>query len=266
MYCAIDTETTGIEPGSRMVELAAVLFDETGVKGRFEGLVNPGMPMPHDTTEMNGITDDMLEDEALAVTVLSAFSLWLPRPIDEITMIAHYARFDTGILNWEIGRYWGADRTVCDWWDDGRIIDTWEIAKVDGQTKDNKLDTLVEHYRIQRIGEGHRAASDADACMQYFRLMQRGGDVDLDRYARPWDEAGHDYAYTAELPFWLSSLPALVERGELMLFEYDDGKGDRTERTITPYGWAVKNDVLYFHGWCHLRNARRTFRADRVVL
>ena len=59
-------------------------------------------------------------------------------------------------------------------------------------------------------------------------------------------------------------LPELVAKGAPMTFTYKDDKGVTTERTITPYGWA-KQGVLMFHGYCHLREERRSFRADRVV-
>ena len=40
--------------------------------------------------------------------------------------------------------------------------------------------------------------------------------------------------------------------------------GTSTVREVNPYGLAVVLGSLYVHGWCHLRQARRTFRVDRI--
>ncbi|HEY3530190.1 MAG TPA: YafY family protein [Nocardioides sp.] len=40
--------------------------------------------------------------------------------------------------------------------------------------------------------------------------------------------------------------------------------GTSTVRELNPYGLAVVFGSLYVHGWCHLRQARRTFRVDRI--
>jgi predicted DNA-binding transcriptional regulator YafY len=40
--------------------------------------------------------------------------------------------------------------------------------------------------------------------------------------------------------------------------------GTTTVREVNPYGVAVVHGRCYVHGWCHLRQARRTFRIDRI--
>ena len=261
-YIAFDTETTGIEPGSRIVELAGILFDESGVLDIFETLINPGMPIPADATALHGITDEIVqrsgEETYLA---LAEFCRWCE---PDAILVAHYASFDTGMMSWAF-QFCGVPQPIGQ-----QVIDTWQIAKHIGATKNNKLITLVEHYGINRAGLAHRAMNDADACMRYFNLLLK--DKRFVRFiphehVQPWADAGHEYSYVAPevLPESIASLPALVADGGDFTFAYHDGKGEHTERTITPYGWALKGDVVMFHGWCHLRNSRRTFRADRVT-
>ena len=56
IWVAFDTETTGVDPGSRSVELAAIAFDDDGmVKDVFTSLIHPGMPIPPDATAANGL-------------------------------------------------------------------------------------------------------------------------------------------------------------------------------------------------------------------
>ena len=59
----IDLETTGVNPGSdRIVEIAIVkmLPDDTKVVKR--KLLNPEMPIPKSTSDIHGITNDMVKD------------------------------------------------------------------------------------------------------------------------------------------------------------------------------------------------------------
>jgi predicted DNA-binding transcriptional regulator YafY len=45
---------------------------------------------------------------------------------------------------------------------------------------------------------------------------------------------------------------------------YRSAEGASTERTIDPYGLVYRLGVWYAVGWCHLRQAERVFRLDRV--
>lgn len=247
---AFDTETTGLERGSRMVELAAVRFIADGVLSIFETLVNPGMPIPPDATKLHGITDAMVCDAPTTKEALEAWLAWVGT--DEFLM-GHYALYDTGIISWEAGRV-GIEIP------NFLVIDTCDIAKQIGATKRNGLDFLVEHYGIERRGQAHRALSDADACRQYLMKVRETDQFVTER--KPWAGAGHDYAY-CEPPF---SLAEHVSQGTPITFGYEDKGGDNTERTVTPYGWCTRGGEVYFHGLCHLRGARREFRADRVTL
>lgn len=243
---AIDTETTGLSAGSRLLSLAAIAYDIEAdqVIDRQEWLINPGMPVPPDVTPVNGYTTDTVKDGVPASQALPELFAWLPpRP----TLVAHNAPYDMGILNWECGR------TQTPMPDGIQVIDTLQIAKTLKESKGNKLDALIERYGIQRIGEGHRAMSDADACLQYLVLMTKSG---VKYESRP---LVCDYHYI-EMP----DIAGAVEAGGKISFAYEDKGGESSERTITPYGWCARGDIAYVHGWCHLREDRREFRADRM--
>lgn len=254
-YVACDVETTGIEPGSRMVELGAVAFDHTGaVQDRFHSMVRPGMPLPADAAAVNGITDDMLSSAPDAGEVLRRFVDWVAA---DAVVVAHNAAFDVGVIGWESERF---GLTVPDW----MVLDTLMIARVLHATPDCRLETLAHWYGLH-AGDAHRALSDADVCRQYFIEAQRHPGIRSPRLAAvPW-ASRCSYSYTADLPPELASLPELVAAGGDLAFVYHDTKGDITERTITPYGWARCGDSTLFHGYCHLRRERRTFNVERVV-
>jgi predicted DNA-binding transcriptional regulator YafY len=45
---------------------------------------------------------------------------------------------------------------------------------------------------------------------------------------------------------------------------YGRPDGDESAREVEPYGVVALFGRWYLHGWCHLREARRTFRVDRI--
>ncbi|HWV22911.1 MAG TPA: YafY family protein [Thermomicrobiales bacterium] len=45
---------------------------------------------------------------------------------------------------------------------------------------------------------------------------------------------------------------------------YSRPNGEESARTVDPYGIGALFGRWYLHGWCHLRNERRTFRIDRI--
>lgn len=251
IYVALDLETTGLEPGSRMVELAAIPFDgSSAVAERWNLRINPGMPMPEDATKVNGLSQDAVSAAMPTAEALASFLDWLPA---DAVIVAHNASYDCSILSWEAARCGIVLPEL-------RVIDTLAIARTLGETTRNGLQALVEHYGLQRAGDAHTAMCDADACRQYFELV-------LSRANLVPAEWPTDYLYAPpeSFPEPLRELPELVAAGADFSFQYEDGKGAVTERTLVPYGWALKNGELYFHGLCRMRGERRTFRMDRVM-
>src|SRR6266849_2102237 len=59
----IDLETTGINLGSdRIVEIAIVKIMQDGKKIVKRKLINPEMPIPQGSTDIHGITNEMIKD------------------------------------------------------------------------------------------------------------------------------------------------------------------------------------------------------------
>ena len=253
-FIFFDCETTGVEFGSRLIELGAIATDEAGqVLATFHCLCNPGMPIPADSTRTHNITDDMVGDVESADLALVCFSEWL-QIYESPVMIAHNAPYDVGIMSYELQR---AGLPMLD----AVVFDTCAHARALKVTKDNKLSTLVEHYGIEVIGVAHRAMADVDACRQYFNLTRPDPIV-----VTPW-QAPYQFTDKAEhLTEHLFDLPELVATASPLSFDYADAKGNPSTRTITPYGWALLSDgSVSFHGLDHSKGARRTFKADRIL-
>lgn len=65
-------------------------------------------------------------------------------------------------------------------------------------------------------------------------------------------------------PGVLASLAQARLTRQRVWFRYGRPTGDETAREVDPYGIGIVNGKWYLHGWCHLRNAKRTFRIDRI--
>ena len=220
-YLVLDTETTGLEPGSRPVEMSSRIIEETGEEIGFnECLIDPGMPVPADAYALHGINTQEAKGTMPLKKAMVEWHQWLMSW--EVThLIAHNAPYDIGVLSWTMD-FVGLSHPCL------QVIDTCAMAR------------------------------EIKATKNYWLLARKL----LPAYQpTPW-VAPH--SCPKELPPQIANLPGLVERGEPFAFTYRDAKGNQTERTITPYGWAEQNGKVYFHGLCHLRQERRTFLAENV--
>ncbi len=65
-------------------------------------------------------------------------------------------------------------------------------------------------------------------------------------------------------PTVLARLATGIAQRRRCRVRHSTGGATSTVREINPYGVAVVRGWCYVHGWCHLRQARRTFRIDRI--
>jgi len=253
-----DTETTGLEPSSRVIEAAIIVTEIDGtILDTFETLINPEMPIPSCATSANNITDAMVADAPVTAIALPEFWSHIP---DDAILVAHWASFDVGMLTYASQRA----GIVLDL--ERPVIDTCAIARSIKATKSASLDALVEHYKIERQGQAHRAMCDVTAMKDYF-FKVASANFGPDAFVKPWAEAGANYRYVQPdaLPAELSALPDLVRNGGLLSIDYVDAQKKSSTRDLTPHGWYGKDEYLYLTGWCHLRNDQRSFRSDRIT-
>ncbi|GAB1457177.1 3'-5' exonuclease [Spirochaetota bacterium] len=165
-FVAFDFETTGLSAErDRVVEIGAVAFRLEEVNGQwktipdgtYESLINPGCPIPPETSAIHGI-DDL--GVSAAPTFKSALELFLPFIAGSI-LIAHNAPFDMGFLKAETIRA-GLEAPS------NPAYDTIAIAKtaVSGLPS-YSLKSLATAFRIQQ-NAAHRGGDDARVCMELF--------------------------------------------------------------------------------------------------
>lgn len=164
----IDTETTGLSPGScRVIELATVSLRHGEIVGRFETLINPGVPIPAHITKLTGISTRML---AKAPPPDEAFRQWQRYLAGEGHFVAHNAGFDWGFLTAEF------DRAGLDWPFQQRFCTVQLSRQCLPTLGRHSLENLIRHFGI-RVTDRHRALADVEATAQIFCrfLEQLGG-------------------------------------------------------------------------------------------
>ncbi|MGW0433734.1 exonuclease domain-containing protein [Micromonospora sp. NPDC003197] len=159
---AFDIETTLPEPMDARIISAALVY-ANGHKETW--LINPGVRIPPEATELNGITDEVVRLKGQDPTeALAAISLAITKEIAKGTpLVAFFAPFDVTTIHHELARHGmpGID------WEQATIIDPFVLHK---EVEPNwyapsKLGDLCEYYQVP-LERAHEAASDAQATLE----------------------------------------------------------------------------------------------------
>ena len=178
-----DIESTGVNARQdRIIELAAIRVDPDGTETEKCWLLNPGVPIPPETTQIHGITDDIVKDcpkFADAVDEIEAFF----RGCDLSGFNAD--RFDIPCLEEEFaraGRNFGAG--------DRRHVD---VQRIYHKMEPRDLSSALKHYCGRSHVGAHGALADARATLDVLtaQLDRAKGAEAGDRYA---ELAGKDIA------------------------------------------------------------------------
>lgn len=122
----LDTETTGLDPfRDRIMELALLRVDVDNATGQptgnvevYDGLEDPGMPIPQEVQDLTGISDAMVRghklDEPRVLAMLAESDL----------VIAHNAGFDRPFVEARLAQFaqlpWACSFADLDWKKEGR--------------------------------------------------------------------------------------------------------------------------------------------------
>ena len=253
-FAFLDFETTGLSPwfGDRICEVGIVLTEGKRIRETYRTLVNPERELSPAAASTNGLTDAELATAPLFEEVADEVFAYL----HDAVVVCHNARFDLQFLDSEFQRM---EREL----QIPNLIDTLFIARERFDLPSNSLRSLAQDFQVS-MDETRDALTDALLCRGvFFGMMEAvqppGGKLDdfIGIYNSPtWPNDG------IQLPV---ELDEAIQSGKRLYINYTDSKGQRSERWVTPYQVTGLSDYLYLRAYCHLRNAERSFRLDRVV-
>ncbi|WP_265519785.1 DUF294 nucleotidyltransferase-like domain-containing protein [Nitratireductor luteus] len=157
---AFDTETTGLDTRTaRVVQIGGVAIARGAVcpDQFFESLVDPGMPVPPESTRIHGITDAMVREAPAFASTWRSFERFRGgRPL-----IGYAIGFDLAIIEREVARagiQWKRPRTLC-------VRTLSRIVNRD--LRDYSLEALATWLGFEIPGR-HQALGDAVAAAKVF--------------------------------------------------------------------------------------------------
>lgn len=164
-FVIVDTETTGLRPGShRVIEVAGVRIRGGEVLGSYQSLLNPGVRIPNFIVQFTGISQDMVAMAPKSHEALPDFLQFVEGAI----VVGHNVGFDIGFLAYE-AQLLGQSFPI-----DG--LDTIPLARrFLPALRRFKLDNVADHLKIPTSNR-HRALGDAKVTAAVFiKLLEKAG-------------------------------------------------------------------------------------------
>ena len=172
-YVIFDTETTGFNPGlhDSMIEIGAVKMKDGAVIETFDELINPGVEIDSEITELTGISNNMVKNCPSEEEVTKKFKEW----IKDLPLVAHNARFDKNMIESAYHKYNLGKLN-------NTILDTMIISQViNKDLKRHNLTALTKNYGIEfsendGTGESHHHRADYDAEFTgyvFFKMLRQ---------------------------------------------------------------------------------------------
>lgn len=99
-FAIVDIETTGgYASANGITEIAILIYDGEKITGRYETLINPGLPIPNFITGLTGITNEMVKDApAFEHIAGDIFDL-----LNNRVFVAHAVNFDYSFIKKALG-------------------------------------------------------------------------------------------------------------------------------------------------------------------
>ncbi len=162
-FVIVDLETTGLSPkNGEIIEIGAIKVIDNKVVDKMDVFVKPSRPITWFTTNLTGITNEMV-DEGLstkeALKVFYEFSSGL-------RLMAHNAKFDMSFLNTYMQKELGKGVR-----DDS--MDTLLLSRaILKDVPNHKLGTLADYFGIDYTG-AHRALKDCEITLDVYNGLRR---------------------------------------------------------------------------------------------
>ncbi len=226
--CFIDLETTGINVSTdRIVEIAIVKIGVDGTKQVKRRLVNPEMPIPKDSSDVHGITDEMVKDAPTFKALANEIKQFM-----EGADIGGYNsnRFDVPMLNEEFLRA-GISADI----ESRKLLD---VQKVFHKMEQRTLSAAYQFYCHKTLEDAHTAEADATATWEVLEAQ-------IERYPQIGNTVESIVKFTGEEEI-VDFARRLVYENGVIVFNFGKHKGKSVVQVLKEepqyYDWMMKGD------------------------
>lgn len=164
-FIAFDVETTGLDSSyDRIIEVAAILFENGVPVKKYATLVNAKVNVPYSASSVNHITNEMVKKAPSEDEVYTKLIDFFGDALQEQTVIcAHNAKFDISFLSETLMRL-GYSAKI-------NYVDTLSLSRYLIKGLFNyKLKTVASYFNLKNLNE-HRAEGDAEVCGSIFQKL-----------------------------------------------------------------------------------------------
>lgn len=226
--CFIDLETTGINISTdRIVEIAIVKIGLDGTKQVKRRLVNPEMPIPKASSEVHGITDEMVKDAPSFKQIANEVKQFM-----EGSDIGGYNsnRFDVPMLNEEFLRA-GISVDI----ESRKLLD---VQKVFHMMEQRTLSAAYQFYCHKTLEDAHTAEADATATWEILEAQ-------IERYPQIGNTVESIVKFTGEDEI-IDFARRLIYDNGIPVFNFGKHKGKPVVQVLKDepqyYDWMMKGD------------------------
>ena len=164
-----DLESTSPLPSeARPVSFALIHFDFGTVAKARTGLINPGVPIPEDTTAIHGISDEMVQERGgdLQRSVEGIVGALVEADVAGIPVVGMNLRYDLTVIDRLFREFNGGEGLYDIGWE-GNVIDALVLDRAMDKYRKGKrnLTALCAHYGVT-LTDAHSAAADTIASVE----------------------------------------------------------------------------------------------------
>jgi len=252
-FVFLDVETTGLSPrrGDRVIEIALARLRNGAIEDTLATLINPERRISLGASAINGIYDEDVADAPIFAEIADALNDFMR----DAVIVCHNAPFDLGFVASEMeraGKKFSATR----------MLDTLLIARANYHFHSNGLQNLARTLNLA-TPHAHRALGDVMTTVGVFNYFVF--DLKFETLEDVLNAQGRRLRSAARSVVLPTELEEALTRGKRLFVAYVDMNGYKSERWVTPREVVERRDYVYLIAHCHLREAERNFRLDRIV-
>lgn len=253
-FVVFDTETTGMPPGARLLEIGALKVRGLHVVDRFEALVYPECPIPPTVIRIHGIRDIDVKDAKTADEVVPAFLKWAGKA----PLVGHNVRFDATVLAAEAARY-GISLP-----DNGTLC-TLKASRKLLKRRSHALQSLVEELGLP-TAEHHRALADAEHTLNLMFKMEMmfGKEFRTSSMGTGRDLNAHSIEPPMKSP-QTDILQQAITEGIPAQITYRLRSGSVFRTLVSPRLLYRSSRQGWMEALCHEAGFYKSYRLDRVL-